>query len=429
MGRRKSVIWRVLDSLVVCLNLSNPYTIFPCMLFTPHIGINSLIIGVITLLYLFVRTKGKILFPKDILLTLFIIINVYNILNCLREDSLGLGFVALFLASVLLYLLLFNIYARERTEKSFEESIYYVSGVYRLLCFYSLGIVMFMLVLIEALHINPLQNDISGTLDILEDNSIRSKYYFPYHLSLIMNGQDLFRLPFFHEYGTILGLFHEPHTMTYYVVPFFFLMFFLIKKKWIIYILMPVFIIYILVAASTTNIVCFLACVAIMLCFKSRTATFLIAGLVVLIIPYIINNPVFDLVFSKMESGSMTYSSDVLTYALTPKTLLGSNLYDRSYLFESVPSTDIGFIVFILNGFFVSILIYRIIKLLFRGGNYLYIGLFALYFAMHSAKVALNTYSLEILMLVIFIVSYSLKEKKGLSSNETKNKHLAIAEE
>lgn len=417
-SHNSSLVWGVLDSLVVCLNLSNPYTVLPCILFTPHIGLNSSIICVITSLYLYIRTKGRIKFSRDLLFLLFILINTYNIFNCLREGNLGLGFVALFFASTIFYLLLYNIYQIARKHSDFSEALNSVTAGYRLLSFYSLGLVLFMLILIELVHVNPLQNEISGTLDILEDNSLRSKYYFPYHLSLIMYGQDLFRLPFFHEFGTILGLFHEPHTMTYYIVPFFFLMFLTVKKKKWIFMLIAAFVIYMLVAASTTNIVCFLMCLGVLLCLKSRVGTVVIAVAAILIIPYIMDNPVFELVFAKMESGSMTYSSDVLTYALTPKTLLGSNFYDRSYLYEAHPKTDVGYVIFFLNVAFVSLLTLRTVRLCIKGKDYLYIGLFALYFTMHSAKVALNTYSLEILMMVIFVVSISLKESSLLIANE-----------
>ena len=419
--KKRHVIRDICDGLVVLLNLSNPYTIIPIILFTPHIGVNSAIIAGITLLYLIIRIGKNIQFSNDVLLCFFIVMNIYNILNCIREGVLGVGYVALFVSSTLFYLLLYNLcIKRTNVNNSFEENLSTLSQGYNYLCYYSLLVVIVMLVLTEFLNFNPLVNDVTGTWDILEDNSKRSDYYFPLHMSLLMTGEDMIRLPFFHTYGTITGIFHEPHTMTYYIVPFFFLMFGIIKNRRLLLVMTITMVVYMLVAASATNIMFFLLTLVIWLCLQNKVATPFFIALLLLFLSYIqlVDNPIVGLVLNRLESSSMSYSTDVISYAVSPKTLLGNNFYDLSYLEKSTPTTDIGFIIFLLNILFVSILFIRILKLCFAGGAFRYVGLFGLYFMLHSAKVALNAYSLEILMFVIFVVTYSLKTYKKNGNHE-----------
>lgn len=402
---------KVTDTLVVLLNLSNPYTIIPCLLFTPHIGINSLIIFILTTIYLIYRFRNHVKLPHDALFGLFILIFFINMCVGIMQDTFAVGFLGVLLCNVSFYFLLYNIYMEQKGKMSVEDDVRYISQGYSLLCCYQLGIVLFLFFLTTLLHLfNPLINDISTKYDIFIDNASRIHsgviYYFPYISLFIVPRME--RIPYFQEYGIISGVFHEPHTMTYYVIPFVFLSFFYFKNKKISWGIVLVSILYVLVAASTTNILCYIATALLAICLDYRKLSVIIIPFAFLALSYLwfTDNPIVELIKFKMGSGSAEYSSSTLTFAFDPKTFLGSNFLDMSYLKELNTKQDVGFIIFILNIVFILTLSYRALCLCLSKKNmYRFVGLFAVYFILHSSKLALRTYSLEMLMFVIFIVS------------------------
>lgn len=418
--------YKITDTLFVLLNLSNPYTIIPCILFTPHTGVNSLIVFIFTVLYLFYRFRSHIRIPHDILFILFIIIFTINMYVGLLQDTFAVGFLGTLLCNVAFYFLLYNIYLEQKSKIDIEDNVRYISKGYALLCYYQLGIVAIMFLLTSVLHLfNPLFNDISFKYDIFISNASRIHsgvtYYFPYHLSLFAV-EPIARMPFFQDYGIITGVFHEPHTMTYYIIPFVFYSFFYFKNKKFSWEVVVLSILYVLVAASTTNILCYVAITLFALCLNNKKLSLIILPLAFLGLTFfwLTDNPLVELIKFKMDSGSAEYSSSTLTFAFNPKSVLGSNFLDLSYLEVSNPTQDVGLIIFILNIVFICILSYKAFLLcLSKKYMYKYVGLFAAYFIIHSSKLALRTYSLEFLMFVVFMVSICYKD---LQFDRIKNK-------
>lgn len=400
------------DSLIVLLNLSNPYTIIPCLLFTPHTGVNSLIIFIITSLYLFYRFKLNIRIPHDFLFLLFLIIFVFNMCIGIVQGTFAIGFISIFLCNVAFYFLLYNIHNEIKKGNHTGYSVRYISKGYATICYYQLGIVALMFTLTVILHLfNPLVNNISFKYDIFISNASREHsgvtYYFPYNICLFAV-EPLTRMPFFQEYGMITGVFHEPHTMTYFVIPFVFLSFFYLKKRAVSWCIVALSILYVLVASSTTNFLCYVLTGVCALCLRYRKVTVFIVPIVIVGVLYFMTmeNPIVDLIRFKFSSGSAEYSQSTLTYAFDPKTIFGSNFLDLSYLELSMSEQDVGLVIFILNIVFIIALGYRTICLcISKRILYRCVGLFSLYFILHSSKLALRTYSLELLMFVIFLVT------------------------
>lgn len=423
---------KVGDTFFVLLNISNPYTIIPCLLFTPHTGLNSLIISILTLCYIVYRFGSRIKFPDDILFGLFVIIFIINMYVGLLDKTFALGFLGIFFGNIFFYFLLYNIYEENNGRLSVQNNIRYISNGYVVLCYYQLGIVAVLFLLTNLMHLfNPLINNISNKYDIFGDNANRKysglTYYFPYICLFVVSKIE--RIPFFQEYGLIAGVFHEPHTMTYYIIPFVFFSFFYFKnrvKSWGVVLLS---ILYVLVAGSTTNILCYVATTIFALCLNYRKLIFIILPLSFIGLSYfwLTDNPIVELIKFKLTSGSAEYSSSTLSYAFEPKTFFGSNFLDLSYLKVANPHQDVGFVIFTLNLLFLLILIYRSFRLcLSKETLYKFVGLFAVYFILHSSKLALRTYSLEILMYVIFLVSIcynDMKLKKAINKNENKRCH------
>ena len=410
---------KITDTLVVLLNLSNPYTIIPCLLFTPHIGINSLIIFILTTIYLIYRFRSKTKLPHDVLFVLFILIFFINMCIGIMQDTFAVGFLGILLCNVSFYFLLYNIYMERKGKICVEENVRYISKGYALLCYYQLGIVVVLFLLTTVFHLfNPFVNDISTKYDMFINNASRIytgvTYYFPYNISLFAVSK-MERIPFFQEYGIITGVFHEPHTMTYYVIPFVFFSFFYFKNKKISWVIVAMSILYVLVASSTTNILCYIATALFALCLDYRKLSVVIIPLALLGLSYLwfSENPLVLLIKAKLDSGSAEYSTSTLTFAFDPKTLWGSNFLDLSYLNETHPIQDVGFIIFLLNIAFLLTLSYQTVCLCVSKNNmYRFVGLFAVYFILHSTKLALRTYSLEMLMFVIFIVSICYQDLK-----------------
>lgn len=408
-----------LDAIFVLLNISSPYTIIPNILFTKQTGANSAIIFVLTLIYTFFRFGNRIKYPADKLLGVFLFLNIYNLINAYSQDTFAIGFLATLLANTAFYFYLYNLYCDYRRYCSLEDALKLLMRGYIWLCIYQLFIVAGMVLLSESHIISPHINNISYSYDIFQENVSRgTTYFFPYNISVLLYA-PYDRLPFLQTYGIFTGMFHEPHTMTYYVVPFLFLMQVFYSKKKLIT-LDALFFIYMLVAASVTNILCVFATLIFWLSLiNKKLAVFsllLVYGGFMMV--WHTDNPVVEYVQFKLDgSSSMTYSETTLDFAFQPKTLFGTNFYDKDYIKNVSASYDVGYIVFFLNILFLAILIFKTLILCFSSKKvFMYAGLFSIYFIMHSTKLALRTYSLEMLMMVIFLVNICYKEKGGLRS-------------
>ena len=407
-----------LDAIFVLMNISSPYTLIPCFLFTKSTGVNSAIIFILTLFYIFFRFRNRIKLSIDKLLVVFAILSVYNLVNATAQGTLAFGFVCTFLANCTFYTLLYNLYCDYKKTYSSQDTVKIISEGYVWLCFYQLFIVALMVLMIKAHIINPLSNEITWDYDIFADNASRfyspDRYFFPLHLSVVCQ-ETMERLPFLNMEGVLpLGMFHEPHTMTYYIVPFLFLMHCFYSRKKLL-LLDALFAVYMLIAASTTNILCVLSVLLLWSVLKEKKMI-IIYGIIAFTAVgtlQINDNPIIDLIKFKLESGSMEYSASTLDFAFKPNTLFGTNFYDMSYLDSGLKNYDIGYIVFIFNIVFLLLFIYRTVRLCLSSNNlYRCVGLFSTYFILHSAKLALRTYSLEMLMFVIFMVTICSNERK-----------------
>lgn len=405
------------DALFVLLNISSPYTLIPCLLFTRHTGVNSAIIFILTFIYIIIRFKNRIKFTIDSLFVIFLLISLYNLANSAIQGTLAVGFLGIFFANCVFYLLLYNIYIDYRNELSVDEALTRTTKGYVWLCFYQLFIVAILFFVIRAHVINLRINEVTWNYDIFADNASRvytpTRYFLPYHIS-ILSLDDMDRLPFLNLEGlSPLGMFHEPHTMTYYIVPFLFLMHYMFKKNWL-FLLDLLFVIYILVAASTTNLLCTLAVLLLWSVLKEKKliVVYLLLASTVIGLLQTIDSPIVELVRFKLESGSMEYSASTLDFAFTPKTLFGTDFYDLSYLEKGLNNYDVGYFVFILNIVFILILGYKTFRLCMSKDKLaMCVGLFSAYFMLHSAKLALRTYSLEMLIFIMFVVTICYNEK------------------
>lgn len=90
-----------------------------------------------------------------------------------------------------------------------------------------------MLLMVELFHFNPMSNDVTNTYDIFmaglgTSRTANETFYYPYYMSVVSVGNED-RIDLFHSAGSIYGIFHEPHIMTFMVFPA--LIIFLYKAK------------------------------------------------------------------------------------------------------------------------------------------------------------------------------------------------------
>jgi hypothetical protein len=294
----------------------------------------------------------------------------------------------------------------------------FINRGYIWLCVYALFSTFSLVILIEIFNFNPLFNDVSNVYDIFHGNITRDislRYYFPYNLSILITSDFEERISFLHKFGMVCGIFHEPHTMTFVVVPFFFLMFFTHKEKIIRIIISITFIFYLLIAASTTSFLSVFICLVSYFCFKYKKIILFILLIAIYISLELFSteNQIIELIRYKMQSGSADYSLSTIEFAFTPRTLFGTCFFDLSYLQYRSENYDVGYIIFVLNIIFLMIFIYKIFYLNLSDNKYIrMIGLFSLYFFLHSTKLALRNYSLSYLLFVMFIITKCYHESK-----------------
>lgn len=435
----KVVLW--LDTIMVFLNLSTSYSLFPYLVFRQYDRyINMLMLLVLDISYLLVRFKkfrGKekrwsyseplIIHTREDLKHRILKIKSSTVLICLYAaislicivaglvTGTGWKSAVVYLAlNVTFFVLLEQLYKSYLCKYGVRKSVFLLSRGYLILALVSVVSCVFMFMLIRV-GFNPQVNPVSTKYDLFYDNAVNfdAIYYFPLHLCVLDGAPDI-RLPFFQEAGLLTGFYHEPHCLTFMVFPALFLFLYYASKKWQKGTLIALYIWIILLSASTTNIAAVLVTMVVYLFFLlksswSKSAVFVtFLGVLFGGILSFVDLSTFDFIFNKVASGSMDYSMSTIGFALHPKSLLGTNFYNLAFVNSSSAAStmDVGYITFLLNIAFLSCVIWRM-AILFKSNNNLKLAvlLFAVYFFTHSAKVAMVAYSLTMLIFVFFLVA------------------------
>ena len=253
--------------------------------------------------------------------------------------------------------------------------------------------------------------------DFLDANIDSGTLYYRSFLS-INSSNALVRVPFFHNYGILSGLFHEPHIFAYNAIPCIFLVFGLKEKnKRLINVLLIIMtFLVVLFAGSTTNILALLATLLVLAFSRLRSHFFEVllgAALLVILVYYYISqdNTLYELVLGRMASDnfSQQYSVSLLEYAFTPKTLFGTDFLTTTYVTATSFTQDVGIIPFLLNIMFLFFYLRNVFLLLRKNDNLsLFIALSSLYFILHSLKIGMTMYIQTPYVLLIFLQSFIL---------------------
>lgn len=407
---RKSLY--IVDSLIILLNISNSYSIVPYLLFHQHSrAVNTGIIFVINVIFLLARFNYKTKIPHNILFEIYVGISVVNVVSSFLTDT-GTYLTWLYLfANATFFLILYNCYVEYEESNDRQGSLWLIIRGYIWLVALCIGGALLLFVLMK-LGLNPYHNEISSRMDLFDANveQFDSEHYYPYYLSILVKEMvDIVKMPFFYDKGYVCGLYHEPHIFTFMVFPaLFFLLSYIespIKKAT----LFVVWGIIMLMTTSTMNIIAFLICIILYLSFDKWGKLLLIpiSWILVMLVIYIgLENTELFFIIDKLEGGSMDYSWDTIVFAFTPKTLLGSNFINTSFLQEQESlRRDVGYIPFLLNIFFLIIIYLKTTRTILSDKYKRMLGLGILYFMLHSMKVSMVAYSLSMLIFMMFVAS------------------------
>lgn len=406
-----------IDTFIIFLNISNSYSIIPYLLFFQYFrAINTGIIAIINVIYIIYRFKAKIhLYRYDYLFFLYVIINVLNYIFGILTGTFGIGMFPFIFSNTTFYIILYSLFYEYLRYHSFDKSIWLIFRGYFWLVGLSMASVLTLYFLITFFDFYPLVNEFGSKLDLFKGNIERNSnvhIFFPLNIGII-ESSPFIRIPFFQKYGNIVGLFHEPHTFTFLVIPSIFLIYrkltsFLGKITTIF-----IYLLVMLIASSAINFISMFATIGIVFLLnikrKKNILLFVISGLFLMSFIFY-NRTLLDFIITKLHSRSVDYSLALWKYAFSPHKLVGTSFFDLSYWNQPNNSFyDIGYITFILNLIFLSLFISKIIKVnILKSGSYA-VGAFVLYFLFHSTKVTMYSYSLSYLMFVLFLINVYLR--------------------
>jgi len=416
--------WKlVIDSFIIFLNISNSYSIFPYLIFFQYYrAVNSGLITIINIIYIIIRLRKNVTISrKDDLFLLFILINILNVFFGLITDTFGIGMFPFIFSNATFYIILYGLFNKYLKIYSFEESIWLLLRGYIWLVTISIAGTLILFLLIKVFNVNPMINDIGNSMDLFKYN-IRDKnnsYFFPYGLSVFFKTLSI-RIPFFQKDGIIVGFFHEPHTFAFLVIPSIFLLLHKYNHLFSKLLLILIYILVMLISASAVNFMAMFLCIIAYFGFKYRKKIIYAVGVfsIFFIVFLVVDPKYYQFIIDKILSRSTDYTLSMLKFAFTPKTLIGTNFYDLSYIDtywnDPNPRLNIGFITFLLNIMFLIIFIYKIFII---NINYYkeipLIGLFILYFFLHSIKISMYAYSLSYFIFIIFLINIFINYYKN----------------
>ncbi len=422
----------IVDSLFVLLNISLSGSIIPSLLFFYEHAYNILVVAILNIVYLFVRFGFSIMLPKHTLFVIYFFLNFLNVFTSIMTST-GTFFPSLYLvANTTFYIILYNLYVKYKNCFSYKRTIKLISRGYVWISVLSI-ISTLSLFLFARLGFDLCVNDISRSMSIFRPNVelLGHTYYFPFSLGVfITQAHFLIDVPFFADYGgRICGLCFEPHILTFLVFPslFFLLAYSSSLRRKIFLILVWGFVS--LIALSVTNIVTFSMCIAVLLLLDKKWRYW---GLIPLaIVAYFLIDSIWDSSFSFIaekisgdDASSKDYSSKLHDFALSPRTLFGTNFFNNNYMHNSTAerTMDVGYIPFVFNLLFLIVAGYKLVVSLLRDPFRRMLSVGILYFFIHSTKIAMATYTQSTLIIIIFLlciinekeqVFYCLDEETG----------------
>ena len=140
---KNRIQYNTFEVLLIILNLSTSYSYLPYLLFTPKMGINALIVSILTLVYLLLRFHHPFkLRGKNMLFLIYLAIMVTNAVFGLYTKTYSLGLSVLLFQNILFYYLLLNVFSLNEIKYSVEQRLSVINQGYYWYIFYSLLVII-----------------------------------------------------------------------------------------------------------------------------------------------------------------------------------------------------------------------------------------------------------------------------------------------
>jgi len=415
---------KVIDGIIIILNVSVGFTIIPLILFDrSNSAVSNVGVIITNLIFFIFRFKNpKAPFRKVntiiyILFSLYIVEVIKAIIGVTPRLEYAISILLLFAT---FYLILFNL-NKEYDYKNDGDGNFltFLINIYVIFAIVNVVLIDLTFILLELKIIEPYAHQINQLFYGLFKGNVEfnhTDYYAPGYLSIMGKGNDIGRIPFFQQYGSICGVTNEPHVIDYLITPS---LFFILRNRVKLLkrtIILLLYFIALLINISATNITALLLTFLIYIVYRFSLKNLIKIGTFLALLLFILNasfsskitDGIYTFVLGKwMEtSGSKIYSLERTFYILNPKTLLGSTIYTVAI----GKSLDIGYIPFILNLTFVFLFFIMSVKLIRCKKQYFFmIGLGIIYFLIHSAKITLLNYQYTYMFYILYVLILSRK--------------------
>lgn len=381
------------------------------------------IVVFIDIFYLILRFKDKTFFSNigfsSTLAPLYftIIILLVNYYNALREGSgflVSTGFVLL----VVMFSFILGALIKDYSKSSTKDIAYSISRGYIWLSILTIGgiFLSFILDLLFGLQKTPIE------ADFLASNIEKGSRYYRSFFSVIRNDGEM-RVPFFQEFGTFTGLFHESQSAAHNIIPCLILLLGFSKSNKSRVMIILSGLLFMLFSISVMSILVVALCLSIFFLINSRHGMFgMIIGVsasiafILLILQMDKSSILQGFVLDRLDTDnrSQLYSVSMNVWTFTPRTLLGSNFLATNYVMEimdiGVVKSDVGYIPFLLLiGYIITFLINTIKLLLINNKKARAVGFASLYFLLHSSKIGMPMLILTLPVLLIYLQSLILR--------------------
>lgn len=404
------------DSLMVLLNLSMSCSILPYLLFFQSKRLVCVIlITLLDILYMLHRFRLPTMKNEPMLL-IFVLLHIVALISSLITGSsinITLGYLVL---NSVFYYFLYCLFRDYSQHFDLKNTMWLMVRGYIWLVFICLFSCIILFALMK-IGMNLQTNNVTMKYDLFYAGSEDGKVFFmPYYLGVLLTG-TLERLAGFQTAGIICGIYFEPHILAFMTFPALFLLLYYYSNLKIVW--SGVFFFIVLLTVSTTNILSLLGCLVVYYLYTisefnwKKFLTLVVFSAVLFLAAKNIDWDYFQYVENKLDdSGSLQYSQSTIEFAFTPKTLIGTNFYDISWVRTGATYADVGYINFVFNIMYLILCAYYLLKIfLVKKPLFMAFLLFGCYFMFHSAKLAMTTYSLTMLTYVMFCVSHLAKYK------------------
>ena len=402
----------IIDFLVVLLNIAagrGNYLLYFVLNVSKATWVAAFVL-LIDIVYVTLRFKNNVVMKHNhipVLIYIIFILLLYNILNVTLHGGTSIYILEILLIDILFYIILSRLYNSVNLRDVYSHNfIKYVSAGYIGITLISVVGVFISFVLLQMGY----NNEETIAVDFMEANMEDGLYYVRSFFTVNYVTYNI-RLPFFQDFGYLCGLFHEPHVFAYGVFPGLILLLGFTKNKMYRFFAVVSMVLVILFTVSATNILVSFVCLVVFIFVKAQKNiinALLITLVIGIIVVWYINydNTVLNFVLERLDSdnSSQQTSKDLLLFALTPKTLFGTDFFSTSFIKGSGNNQDIGLVVF---SFFLVFLIkyfHNVIKLLRTNTpESLTIGIASLYYILHSLKIGMSMFTQTLPILLIYL--------------------------